>query len=269
MEILYEDKQLMVCYKEAGLPVQSARMGVKDLESILKNYLWEKGQEKGKQREPYLAVVHRLDQPVEGVLVFAKTPEAAKKLSAQLTDGRMKKTYLAVTHLPTHRISKHPRSQEMGEENLYEDDSQGKRFWKEKPDQEGFQEKGSWKEKPGQADPQGQELCGGNKTGMGRFHSLEDYLVKDGRTNTSRIGKAGEPGAKLAKLEYEILEREENKALVKIRLYTGRHHQIRVQMAGTGMPLETGSTGWRNTVLLRWLSAQLFWSFFTRAAEGK
>ena len=237
MEILYEDKQLMVCYKEAGLPVQSARMGVKDLESILKNYLWEKGQEKGKQREPYLAVVHRLDQPVEGVLVFAKTPEAAKKLSAQLTDGRMKKTYLAVTHLPTHRISKHPRSQEMGEENLYEDDSQGKRFWKEKPDQEGFQEKGSWKEKPGQADPQGQELCGGNKTGMGRFHSLEDYLVKDGRTNTSRIGKAGEPGAKLAKLEYEILEREENKALVKIRLYTGRDNQIRVQMAGTGMPL--------------------------------
>lgn len=211
MEILYEDKQVIVCRKEAGLPVQSARVGIKDLESILKNHLWEKQQEKGKGGEPYLAVVHRLDQPVEGVLVFAKTPEAAKKLSAQLTDGRMKKTYLAVTHLSSRGILEGAQSQVQKRKKVQEE-----KQLSEKRKSESLREK--------TADPS-------------ETYSLEDYLVKDGRTNTSRIGRRGEPGAKLAKLEYEILGTEKEKALVRIHLYTGRHHQIRVQMAGAGMPL--------------------------------
>ena len=102
MTILYEDSQILVCYKEAGLPVQSARVGVKDLVSIVKNYLWERN---GQREEPYLGVIHRLDQPVEGVLVFAKTPKAARELSAQVSDGRMKKIYHAVVREPAEKYN--------------------------------------------------------------------------------------------------------------------------------------------------------------------
>ena len=66
--ILYEDKEIIVCHKAAGIAVQSARIGMPDMESTLKNYLVAKNP--GKM--PYLGVVHRLDQPVEGVLVFSK-----------------------------------------------------------------------------------------------------------------------------------------------------------------------------------------------------
>ena len=85
--ILYEDKNIIVCHKPAGLAVQNARIGSADMESALKNYLYKK--EPGKM--PYLGIVHRLDQPVEGILVFAHTPFAAKELSRQIsrrTDGK-------------------------------------------------------------------------------------------------------------------------------------------------------------------------------------
>lgn len=75
------------------MPVQAARIGTMDLESAIKNYLAQKAP--GKM--PYLAVVHRLDQPVEGVLVFAKTPGAAGNLSKQMMAGGAGKYYLAVT----------------------------------------------------------------------------------------------------------------------------------------------------------------------------
>ena len=77
--ILFEDKEIIVCRKPAGIAVQNARIGAMDLESSLKNYLAM--QDGGGRRIPYLAVIHRLDQPVEGILVFGKTPEAAKSLS--------------------------------------------------------------------------------------------------------------------------------------------------------------------------------------------
>ena len=91
--IIYEDKDILVCKKPAGIAVQNARIGTMDLESSLKNYLAAKDT----KQPPYLAVVHRLDQPVEGVLVFAKNPKAAKELSSQIAKGKMEKIYLAVT----------------------------------------------------------------------------------------------------------------------------------------------------------------------------
>lgn len=95
--IVYEDPELIVCHKPAGLAVQTARLGDMDLENGLKSYLAETQQ----RQMPYLAVVHRLDQPVEGLLVFAKTPRAAKELNNQLTAGKIQKRYLAVTdHCP-------------------------------------------------------------------------------------------------------------------------------------------------------------------------
>ena len=91
--ILYEDKDILVCHKPAGLAVQNARVGNMDMESLLKNYIAQKVP--GKM--PYLGIIHRLDQPVEGVLVFALNPKAAADLSRQMTAGKIKKTYLAVT----------------------------------------------------------------------------------------------------------------------------------------------------------------------------
>ena len=86
-KILAEDSQILVCLKPAGLAVQSARPGEADMVSELKNYLAASQRAKNApgsgSRIPYLGLVHRLDQPVSGILVFAKTPKAAAGLSRQ------------------------------------------------------------------------------------------------------------------------------------------------------------------------------------------
>ena len=91
-QIVYEDEAGLVIRKPAGLATESAGIGQKDVVSELKNYVAKKNP--GKM--PYLGVVHRLDQPVEGLLVFAKTKKAAENLTAQLGKGTLKKEYLAV-----------------------------------------------------------------------------------------------------------------------------------------------------------------------------
>lgn len=89
ISIVYEDEDILVCAKPAGLATQTAKVAAPDLVSELRKYLAEKG-------ESYLALVHRLDQPVEGLLVFAKSRAAAGKLNAQLKAGGFDKTYYAV-----------------------------------------------------------------------------------------------------------------------------------------------------------------------------
>lgn len=192
LRILFEDEHIIVCYKPSGIPTQTAKLGAIDMASLLKNYLYKNQKDK---KEPYVAVIHRLDQPVEGILVFAKTPFAAKELNKGMQNGAgFGKYYKAV-------------------------------------------------------------LCGVPEKRKGM---LENYLVKDGKTNTSRVCDATEKDAKKAILEYEILsingkEAEETtstcepsntqeksqdvKTLVCIKLHTGRHHQIRVQMANIGCPI--------------------------------
>ena len=174
LEILYEDNEIIVCYKPVGIPTQTSKMGEQDIVSILKNYLYKKQADK---KEPYVAVIHRLDQPVEGLLVFAKTSFAAKELNKGLQGAGFGKYYKAV-------------------------------LW-------GVPEKASG--------------------------TLENYLVKDGRTNTSRVGSPHEKDAKKAVLSYEVLktgkEDGEDISLITVKLDTGRHHQIRVQMANMGCPI--------------------------------
>lgn len=189
-QIMYEDADIIVCRKPAGLPTQTSRVGCRDLVSILKNHLAEENRkqakgisEKGKrtaqqrQAEPYLAVIHRLDQPVDGLLVFAKTAAAAKDLNRQLTGSDFGKYYRAVV-------------------NGVPDPPEG---------------------------------------------TLEDYLIKDGRANTSRVCPGTTPGAKPARLHYRVIKtvtgEDSPASLVEIHLDTGRHHQIRVQMAHLGCPL--------------------------------
>lgn len=93
LTILFEDNHLIVVEKPYGVPTQADRSGDPDLFNMVKAYLKEKYQKRG---AVYLGLVHRLDRPVGGVVVFAKTSKAASRLSAQVRDGRFRKAYLAV-----------------------------------------------------------------------------------------------------------------------------------------------------------------------------
>lgn len=187
--ILYEDNSIIVCHKPAGIATQTARVGQQDMVSEVARYLASSGRnEADKRKKPgqnsrlYVGVVHRLDQPVEGILVFAKDKESAASLSGQIADDRTEKYYYAVVC--------------------------------------------------------GQEFAPGGE--------LVDYLLRNGRTNTSEIVLKDVKDAKEARLSYEILQEnaqclsdgtEIKIALARIRLQTGRHHQIRVQLRGAGMSI--------------------------------
>ena len=179
INILYEDTQILVCVKPAGVATQSKRIGFPDMVSLLKNHI---SMTSGKSGEPYLAVIHRLDQPVAGILVFAKTLAAAKDLYKQLQNQGFGKYYRAL-------VANTPSTKE---------------------------------------------------------GTLENYMVKDARTNTSRICSAKENGSKIARLHYDTVPVTDwlftapaafHGTELEIHLDTGRHHQIRVQFAHLGTPI--------------------------------
>lgn len=92
IEIIFEDDDILICHKPAGVATQTKRLGQQDMESLLKNY-------RAKKREtPYIGIVHRLDQPVEGVMVFAKNQKAAANLSKQVQDRMIGKYYYAISN---------------------------------------------------------------------------------------------------------------------------------------------------------------------------
>lgn len=161
--IVYEDAHLIVCHKPPGIPVQSAGVRVMDLECACLEYL----------HQTYIGIVQRLDQPVEGLLVLAKTKKAAGELGRQVQDGRMEKSYLAIVD--------------------------------------------------GSVDP---------SEGM-----MQDHLIKDSRDRVGRVVPQDTKGAREAILHYKVLRYQDGKSLLKIRLRTGRFHQIRVQLSSRGYPL--------------------------------
>ncbi len=95
VKILYEDKDIIVCVKPAGMPSQAERSSSMDLVSWLKNYL-SKQQGNAREGVPYVSVVHRLDRPVGGIMVYAKTKKAAEALSQQFANHQTEKKYLTV-----------------------------------------------------------------------------------------------------------------------------------------------------------------------------
>ena len=169
LKVIFEDNHIIVIEKIPNIPSQSDKTGDMDMLTIVKQYIKEKYNKPG---NVYLGLVHRLDRPVGGIMVFAKTSKSASRLSNQVREKTIKKKYLAVVD--------------------------GK-FEKEKG-------------------------------------TLEDYLYKDERNNISKVVKPTKKNAKLAKLDYEVLKYDGAKdlSLVKINLHTGRHHQIRVQLANFG-----------------------------------
>lgn len=171
VNILYEDADILVCVKPAGVASETKKAGQQDMVSLLRNYRHNKGE------EIYIGLVHRLDQPVEGILVFGKHQQSTAVLSRQLARDSFLKGYLAVT--------------------------------------EGAMSSTEAK--------------------------LQHYLKKDGRSNTSYVVSETAAQAKKAELSYKVLATDRNQDpvqnLVRIQLLTGRHHQIRVQMAQIGAPL--------------------------------
>ncbi len=168
--ILYEDNHILVAVKEQNLACCPDESGDENLLDILKEYLKVRYEKKG---NVFLGLVHRLDRPTGGVMVFAKTSKAAARLSEQMRSGDFEKRYLAV-------------------------------------------------------------LCGAPHEESGR---LTGWLKKNAVNNTVYLCPQGTDGAKLAVLDYYVLEKEDGLALTQIKLHTGRSHQIRVQTAGIAHPV--------------------------------
>lgn len=164
--IIYEDQDMIICHKQPGWLSQSDKSFAVDMVSALRAYRVQK------KEDSYIGIINRLDRPVSGLVLFAKTPQAAGNLTRKMQQNHINKYYYAV-------------------------------------------------------------VCGKlpEKTG-----TLVDYLVKDGKTNTSRVITNTKEG-KRAELEYEVLKEIDGLSLVRIHLKTGRHHQIRVQFASRGLPL--------------------------------
>lgn len=94
MDILYEDEHLLVVYKEAGLATQTARLGQADLVSEVKNHIFKNTNDKN----PYIGLINRLDQPVEGLVLFGRTPQATARLNTFLQTDKIKKYYYALIY---------------------------------------------------------------------------------------------------------------------------------------------------------------------------
>ena len=171
MRVVYEDNHIIVVYKESGEIVQGDKTGDTPLSDIVKDYIKEKYQKPG---NVFLGVVHRLDRPVSGLVVFARTSKALSRLNDMFRTGDVHKTYWAIT-----------------------------------------------KEQPAELE--------------GR---LEHWLVRNEKQNKSYAYTREKPGSKKAILEYKVVGRTDNYNLLEVRLLTGRHHQIRCQLAAMGCPIK-------------------------------
>ena len=169
VQILYEDNHLLVVVKPPNMPTQADASGDPDLHSLMKAYIAEAYQKPG---AVYLGLVHRLDRPVGGLVVLARTSKAADRLSAQVREKTLARQYVAAVR--------------------------------------------------GEAPAVGE---------------LRDWLLNDERTNTVRAVRAGTPGAKDAKLRFVRVAQAEGLSLLRVKLYTGRSHQIRVQLSHAGWPI--------------------------------
>ena len=171
--VVYEDNHLLCVSKRPGEIVQGDKTGDEPMSEALKAWLKEKYNKPG---NVYLGVIHRLDRPVGGLVLFAKTSKALSRMNELFRTGDVSKRYWAVV---TARPPKHS-------------------------------------------------------------DTLEQYLVRNESQNKSYVARQGAatPGAKLARLSYRLLASGEHYHLLEIELHTGRHHQIRCQLAALGCPIK-------------------------------
>ena len=171
MTVVYEDNQIIVVNKTASEIVQADKTGDTPLSETVKQYLKEKYQKPG---NVFLGVTHRLDRPVSGLVIFAKTSKALTRLNEMFRAGEVKKTYWAVV-------------------------------------------KNAPKESEGE---------------------LVHFLVRNEKQNKSYAYDKEVPNSKKAVLDYRLIGRSDNYYLLEVDLKTGRHHQIRCQLAKMGCPIK-------------------------------
>ncbi|MCD8165219.1 MAG: RNA pseudouridine synthase [Bacteroides sp.] len=170
MTVLYEDNHIIIVNKASSEIVQRDKTGDTPLSETVKEYLKEKYNKPG---NVFLGVVHRLDRPVSGVVVFAKTSKVLPRLNKMFQESTIKKTYWAIV--------------------------------KNRPEQ-----------------PEG---------------TLVHYMVRNEKQNKSYAYVKEVPASKKAILDYRLIARSENYYLLEVDLKTGRHHQIRCQLAKMGSPI--------------------------------
>lgn len=171
MQVVYEDNHIIIVSKTTGEIVQGDKTGDTPLSEIVKDWIKEKYQKPG---NVFLGVVHRLDRPVSGLVVFAKTSKALSRLCNMFRDGEVHKTYWAIT--------------------------------KERPQQESG--------------------------------TLTHWLVRNEKQNKSYAYDHEVKGSKKAILKYRLIGSTDNYSLLEVNLLTGRHHQIRCQLAKMGCPIK-------------------------------
>lgn len=171
MNVVYEDNHIIIVNKASGEIVQGDKTGDIPLSETVKQYIKEKYQKPG---NVFLGVVHRLDRPVSGLVVFAKTSKALSRLNDMFRTGDVHKTYWAIV-------------------------------------------------KRGDIAPEA---------------TLTDWLTRNERQNKSYAHPREVPGAKKAVLSYKVRSVSDNYMLLEVHLMTGRHHQIRCQLANMGCPIK-------------------------------
>ena len=170
-QIIFEDNHLLIINKKAGQLVQGDKTGDLSLLDLIKNFIKKRDQKPG---NVFLGLVHRIDRPTSGLVIYAKTSKALSRLTQMVKNREIKKTYWAV--VPKTEI------------------------------------------------PQSQRLI--------------NYLQKNEKNNKSTVFPKSTEGAKEAVLNYEIMKVLENFQLLEVDLETGRHHQIRAQLAKIGIPIK-------------------------------
>ena len=171
LEVLYEDNHIIAINKTNHDLVQGDYSGDEPLSDMVKAYIKDKYNKPG---DVYLGVTHRLDRPVSGVVLFARTSKALTRLNKMFVDNEVKKTYWAIV--------------------------------KELPDQDEA--------------------------------TLVHHMLKDSGKNKSYAFPAPKKGTKVAELHYKLISSSANYHLLEVNLKTGRHHQIRCQLAKIGCPIK-------------------------------
>ena len=185
MKVIYEDNHIIIVNKQSGEIVQGDKTGDRPLSDIVKDYIKEKYQKPG---AVFLGVAHRLDRPVSGLVVFARTSKALARLNKMFAEGEVHKTYWAIVKRSERPEIRGERSEVRGERN-------------------------------------------------DEWQTLEHWLVRTEKQNKSYAYDHERPNAKKAILKYRALSHSDNYTLLEVNLMTGRHHQIRCQLAAMGCPI--------------------------------
>ncbi len=218
LEVIYEDQEIIVCYKPSGVPTQTKKFGQQDMESLIKNYRAKK------KEDPFVGIVHRLDQPVEGVMVFAKTKNAAAELSKQVRERTISKKYYAAVEIKPGVLSQSALEAKGTLTDYIAFDQKTNVAWIVPEENATEIKKTGAKKAVLDYEFVARTICdegGGEEDESSRRVGINGYEEDE---SSHRVGRNG-------------CEVEGTVCAVDVTLHTGRHHQIRLQLSHMGWPI--------------------------------